>query len=66
MDAYLQLLLALTWQHNQGDGLQRVVALREQVKQKLDEYPHVFESKRERRIAASQILNSLQDRNFSS
>lgn len=61
MDAYLQLLLALTWQHSQSDGLKRLVALRKQVVQKIDASPHVFKSERERSIATMHILNSLQD-----
>jgi hypothetical protein len=61
MDAYLQLLLALTWQNMHSDGIGRLIELKKLVTQKLDAYPHTFKDERERSIATMQILNSLQD-----
>jgi hypothetical protein len=61
MDAYLQLLLALTWQNMQSDGVGRLIELKKLVTQKLEAYPHVFNTEHERSIATMRILNSLQD-----
>ncbi|WP_186150766.1 hypothetical protein [Burkholderia gladioli] len=61
MDAYLQFLLAVTWQRRQGNGLERLIDLSQQVRGKVDASAGIFESDRERAIATSQILNSLQD-----
>ncbi|WP_145956368.1 hypothetical protein [Burkholderia pseudomallei] len=61
MDAYLQLLLTVTWQHEQGDGLERLVELAELVRQKVDACADTFESDTERALATNQILDSLQD-----
>jgi hypothetical protein len=61
IDAYLQLLIAFTWQHMQSDGIVRLKKLEKMVIQKLEGFPHIFKTEHERSIARMQILDSLQD-----
>lgn len=63
MDAELQLLLAMTWEHEQGNGLTQLRNLSELVKQKVRESSHIFEKERDQETAAWTILNSLQHAN---
>lgn len=61
MDAKLQFLLAITWQHEKGDGLTRLDDLAKSVKQKVAECSEFFESERDKEIAERQILDALQE-----
>lgn len=61
MDAYLQLLLAVTWQQERSDGIERLLELAQLVRQKVNECGNIFDSDHERTLAASQIFDSLQD-----
>lgn len=61
MDALLQFLLATTWQNERSNGLSRLRDLAKSVQEKLAECTDVFESQRDRTVAASQILDALQD-----
>jgi len=61
MDAKLQLLLAITWQHGEGDGLTRFDDLAKSVKEKVAGCSEIFESDRDQEIAELQILDSLQE-----
>ena len=63
MDAELQLLLTMTWEHEQGNGLTQLRNLSKLVKEKVGESPHIFETERDRESAAWAILNSLQHAN---
>lgn len=60
MDAFLQLLLAKTWQHTQSDGLIKLTKLSKMIRHEIDAHAKVFESERERSLALSQILRALQ------
>lgn len=61
MDAKLQLLLAITWQHEEDDALTRLDDLAKSVKEKVAECPEIFKSERDREIAGLQILDALQE-----
>ncbi|SCW81380.1 hypothetical protein [Pseudomonas sp. NFACC05-1] len=61
MDAKLQLLLAITWQHGEGDGLTRLDDLANSVKEKVAGCSEIFESDRDQEIAGLQILDALQE-----
>ena len=63
MDAELQLLLALTWEQEQGDGLKQLRKLSKLVEEKVGESSHIFEAKRDRDIAVWKILEALQNAN---
>jgi hypothetical protein len=60
MDAYLQLLLAQTWQHAQNDALERLVALHAEVVERVGAAATVFDSERERGVAVIKIVGALQ------
>jgi len=61
MDAELQLLLAVTWEHEQGEGLTRLQELCGSVEERVEQFPNVFESEYDRTIAVWQILDALQE-----
>ncbi|WP_208934012.1 hypothetical protein [Paracidovorax avenae] len=60
LDAYMQLVLAMTWQHRRSDGLMRLKELAESVEQRLEGWAPLFEDPRALHVAKSQVLLSLQ------
>lgn len=61
MDAELQLLLAVTWEGEQGDGLAQLRELSKLVEKKVEESPHIFNTKQDRKMATRKILDALQN-----
>lgn len=61
MDAQLQLLLAITWQHGEGDGLTPFDDLAISVKERVAGCPEIFQSETDQEIAGLQILDALQE-----
>lgn len=61
IDAHMQLLLAITWQNSQSDGLSRLRALEKMVEQKLNEQERIFPTASERTMAGLQVLQALQE-----
>lgn len=60
LDAYMQLVLAMTWQHRRSDGLVRLKELAEAVEQRLKGWAPLFEEPRALGVAKIQVLLSLQ------
>lgn len=60
VDACLQFVLAVTWQNAQTDGLSRLDALFQAVKQRVAEHQHIFATASERSVAALQVIEALQ------
>lgn len=61
MDAILQLLLAITWQNERSDGLSCLRGLARKVEERVAGNADIFESEQDRSVAASQIIDALQD-----
>ncbi|WP_186153503.1 hypothetical protein [Burkholderia gladioli] len=60
MDAYVQLLLAMTWQNRRTDGLGKLIRLRQIVDEKIDGRPDLFPSEVARIEASDGTLQALQ------
>ncbi|WP_105819758.1 hypothetical protein [Burkholderia gladioli] len=60
MDAYVQLLLAITWQNRRTDGLEKLIRLGHIVNEKIYGRPDLFPSEVERLEASSGTLQALQ------
>lgn len=60
LDAYMQLVLAMAWQHRRSEGLVRLKELAEAVEQRLKGWGPLFEEPRALGVAKIQVLLSLQ------
>jgi len=60
MDAYVQLLLAITWQNRRTDGLEKLIRLAHFVNERIDGRPDLFPSRVERLEAQRGTLHALQ------
>lgn len=60
LDAYMQLVLAMAWQHRRSEGLVRLKELAEAVEQRLKGWAPLFEEPRALYVAKTEVLLSLQ------